>query len=96
MNIITIQDDVGITFQSIDQKSIDLKYYVKMLLNPSIVGEEIEPMEVTFDLLIDLNGHNTNYEVLTFGNGTQVLLFLDNLFYLPHLCVTFNEYLKIL
>jgi hypothetical protein len=56
-----------------------------MLLSPSIVGEEIEPMEVTFDLLIDLDGHNTNYEVLNFGNGTQVLLFLANLLYLPHL-----------
>jgi len=87
MNIITIQDDARTKFQTIDQKSIDLKYYVKMLLSPSIVGEEIEPLEVTFDLLIDLNGHNTNYEVPNFGNGTQVLLFLANLLYLPHLLV---------
>lgn len=56
-----------------------------MLLSPSIVGEEIESMEVTFDLLIDLDGHNTNYEVSNFGNGTQVLLFLASLLYLPHL-----------
>jgi len=51
-----IQDDAGTKFQSIDQKLIDLKYYVKMLLSPIIVGEEIEPTEVTFDLLIDLDG----------------------------------------
>ncbi len=62
-----------------------MKYYVEMLLSPSIVGEEIESMEVTFDLLIDLDGHNTNYEVPNFGNGTQVLLFLASLLYLPHL-----------
>jgi hypothetical protein len=51
----------------------------------SIVGKEIELMEVTFDLLINLDGDNTNYKILNFGNGIQVLLFLANLLYLPHL-----------
>jgi hypothetical protein len=85
MNIIIIQDDARTKFQLVDQKLVDLKYYVEMSLNPSIVGEEIELMEVTFDLLIDLDGCNSNYEVLNFGNGTQVPLFLTNLLYLPHL-----------
>jgi hypothetical protein len=75
MNIITIQDDAGTKLQSIDQKSVDLKYYVEMLSSPSIVGEEIEPMEVTFDLLIDLDGHNVNYEILNFGRELKFFCF---------------------
>jgi hypothetical protein len=35
-----------------------LKYYVEMLLIPHIIVEKIEPMEATYDILINLYGPN--------------------------------------
>jgi hypothetical protein len=56
MNITIIQDDART--KSIDQKSTYLKYYVEMLSIPHIIVEKIEPMEVTYDILINLYGPN--------------------------------------
>jgi hypothetical protein len=56
MNITIIQDDART--KSIDQKSTYLKYYVEMLLIPHIIVKKIEPMEDTYDLLVNLYGLN--------------------------------------
>jgi hypothetical protein len=56
MNIIAIQDDVGIEFQFVDQKWVGLKYYVKMPKSLKIDVEEIKLLETTFDPLVDLDG----------------------------------------
>jgi hypothetical protein len=56
MNIITIQGDVRIEFQFIDQKWVGLKYYVKMPKSLKIDVEEIKLLETTFDPLVDLDG----------------------------------------
>jgi hypothetical protein len=56
MNIITIQDDVGIKFQFVDQKCVGLKYYVKMPKSLKINLEEIKVIEITFDPIINLDG----------------------------------------
>jgi hypothetical protein len=56
MNIITIQGDVRIEFQFIDQKWVGLKYYVKMPKSLKIDVGEIKLIETTFDPLVDLDG----------------------------------------
>jgi hypothetical protein len=56
MNIVAIQDDVGIEFQFVDQKWVGLKYYVKMLKSLKIDVEEIKLIEITFNPLVDLDG----------------------------------------
>jgi hypothetical protein len=56
MNITIIQDDARTKF--IDQKLTYLKYYVERLLIPHIIVEKNEPIEATYDLLINVYGPN--------------------------------------